>query len=50
MLNTFTRSLVAVSLLGTPAIAQTGSARQTLVAGERVVDLPLGDGRNQRVL
>ncbi|OHV15869.1 alpha/beta hydrolase [Methylorubrum extorquens] len=50
MLNKVTLSLVAVSLLGTPAPAQTGSARQTPVAGERVVDLPLGDGQNQRVL
>lgn len=46
----FALSLVALSLLGAPAIAQTGSVRQALVAGERVVDLPLGDGLDQRVL
>lgn len=45
-----TLSLVAVSLLGAPAIAQTGPARQALVAGERAVDLPLGDGPDQRAL
>ncbi|GJD40805.1 alpha/beta hydrolase [Methylobacterium bullatum] len=50
MLDKFTLSLFALCLLGTPAIAQTGLARQTLVAGERVVDLLLGDGQNQRVL
>lgn len=43
-------SLVAASLLAAPAIAQTGPARQSLAAGERVADLPLEDGSHQRVL
>lgn len=43
-------SLAAVSLLGAQAIAHTGPAEQTLVAGERVLELPLGDGLDQRVL
>ena len=43
-------SLAAVGLLGAPAIAQSGPAEQAHVAGERVVDLPLGDGLDQRVL
>jgi hypothetical protein len=50
MLGKALLSLAAVSLLGAPAIAQTGLAEQAAVAGERVVDLPLGDGLEQRVL
>jgi hypothetical protein len=50
MLGKLARALIAAGLLGAPAIAQTGSARLALVAGERVVDLPLGDGLDQRVL
>jgi pimeloyl-ACP methyl ester carboxylesterase len=46
----FTLSLVAFSLLGAPAIGQIGPAGQALSVGERVVDLPLGDGLVQRVL
>ncbi|WP_243973239.1 alpha/beta hydrolase [Methylobacterium sp. J-026] len=46
----FTLSLLAVNLLGVPAFAQTGPARQALVAGERVINLPLGGGVDQRVL
>ena len=46
----FTLSLVAISLLGAPAIAQIGPVGQALSTGERVVDLPLGDGLVQRVL
>lgn len=49
MLVKVASSLVALSLLGVPAIAQAGSA-QAPVAGERVVDLRLGDGVNQRAL
>lgn len=43
-------SLAAVSLLGAPAIAQTGPTEQPLVARDRVVTLSLGDGLNQHVL
>jgi pimeloyl-ACP methyl ester carboxylesterase len=50
MLGKFALSLVTVSLLGAPAIAQTGPAKQALVPGDRVLDLPLSDGLVQRVL
>lgn len=43
-------SLAAVSLLGAAAVVQAGPKQQTLAAGERVVDLPLGDGLEVRVL
>jgi pimeloyl-ACP methyl ester carboxylesterase len=50
MLGKFTRALIAVGLLGAPAIAQTGPAGRAHVVGERVVDLPLRDGLDQRVV
>jgi pimeloyl-ACP methyl ester carboxylesterase len=50
MLGKYVLSLVVVSLLGSPAIAQTRPAEQALVAGERVVNLPLGDSPDLRVL
>jgi pimeloyl-ACP methyl ester carboxylesterase len=50
MLSKLVLSFVFASLIGVPAIAQTGSAEQALVAGERVVSLPLGDGLDLRAL
>lgn len=50
MLGRSTLALVAVSLLGAPSIAQTGPVGQIRIAGQRAVDLPLGDGLSQRVL
>jgi hypothetical protein len=48
--GSFVLSLVAVSLLGASAIAQTGPAEQAFVAADRVVKLPLGGGLDLRVL
>jgi hypothetical protein len=50
MLGKFVLPLVVVSLLVGPAIARNGPAERALVAGERVVSLPLGDGLDVRVL
>jgi hypothetical protein len=50
MLAKIVLSLIAVTLLAAPAEAQTEPAAQAPVMGERVLNLPLGEGPDLRVL